>query len=136
MKKFVIAALLLAGVAGFAQERKEPREGQKPKKELTADEKTKTLTEELQLNEKQQAKVKEVYAEEHKRRESNKPNGAAKGEKPNREAMEAKMKEDQAATDKKMKDILTAEQYTKWKSSQKKEGFKKHEGQKADIKKS
>ncbi|WP_051200083.1 hypothetical protein [Flavobacterium subsaxonicum] len=136
MKKFVMAALLLASVAGFAQDKKELKEGHKPKTEITPDEQAKNLTKELGLNDKQQAKVKAFYTEEQKKRESNKPEGGKKGEKPDATAMEAKMKEEQAATDKKMKGILTDEQYTKWKSNQKNQGPKKPVDKKADTKRS
>lgn len=123
MKKLVFAALMLASVAGFAQEKKEkPQGGRGAKTEkVTPEEQSKQLASELKLDAKQQEKVKALYADQEKKRAQVKPEGGKKpeGEKPNREEFEAKMKKENEEFDGKMKGILTPDQYTSWKKSQK-----------------
>lgn len=126
-----MAVLLMASLSTFAQEKKEKPEGGRGRntEKVTPDEQTKQLAKELDLNDKQQAKVKALYTEQEKDRAAFKPEEGKKGEKPakgekaekpNHDEMEAKMKKDNEAFDAKMKGILTAEQYTKWQASQKK----------------
>lgn len=140
-----MAVLLMATLSTFAQEKKQKPEGGREQKteKVTPDDQTKQLAKELNLNDKQQAKVKALYTEQEKTRgakpeEGKKGEKPAKGEKPDRTEMEAKMKKDNEAFDSKMKGILTAEQYTKWQASQKKgRGDKpeKGEGSRKPVKK-
>ncbi|MXN92183.1 hypothetical protein GR160_13205 [Flavobacterium sp. Sd200] len=140
MKKVVMAVMLLAGVAGFAQDKPAKAEGNKPKTEkkgqkhgLTADEHAKKLAQDLALNDAQQAKVKEIFAEQEKKRAADPElKKMEKGEQHDHAAMEAKMKKDEAALDTKMKNILNAEQYAKWKELSKK-GAPKHDGKKPEA---
>ena len=130
MKKFVVAVMLLAGIAGFAQEKKAVKEGAQPhkKEKVTTDEQANQLAKELNLDAKQQAKVKELYADQEKQRAAAKPEELKKGEKHDHAAMEAKIKTENEAFDKKMKGVLTNEQYTKWKESGKKQHQDKPRG--------
>ncbi len=131
MKKCIAALLLLAGLTMSAQERQGPPQGGPGKDRPTTEEQVKTLTKDLNLDSKQQEKVKELYTAQEKKRSSFKPDGSQKAEKPNREEMEAKMKAEQTDFDSKIKKILTEEQYTKYKASEKnKQGSKKGEGPK------
>jgi len=83
MKKFIIGAFMLAGLAGFAQEQPEVKEaGAKPKREhhqpkekVSPEEQSKQLAKELNLDDNQQARVKALYAEQEKTRAANKPTG-------------------------------------------------------------
>lgn len=136
MKRFIIAAFMLASLAGVAQEKQARPEGGRDQKteKVTPDEQTKQLASELKLNNKQQKKVKALYTEQEKKRAQNRPEGGKKpsGEKPNREEFEAKMKKENEEFDGKMKGILTPDQYTAWKKSQKQQpaerkGDKKHQ---------
>ena len=128
MKKLFIAALLFVGMASFAQEAdqkptREPRE--KLTQEQRNDKQLKKLTSELNLDANQQAQVKQLLAdrsakaekfkEERKdRKDSNvKPTAAEK------DAFKKQMMDEKDANDAKMKSILTADQYNKWKSIQK-----------------
>lgn len=128
MKKLFIAALLFVGMASFAQEadqkpNREPREKLTP--EQRNDKQLKKLTSELNLDANQQAQVKQLLAdrsakaekfkEERKdRKDSNvKPTAAEK------DAFKKQMMDEKDANDAKMKSILTADQYNKWKSIQK-----------------
>jgi len=127
MKKVVMAVLLMAGIAGVAQEKEvKPEGGHRPKMEkVTPEEQTKQLTKELGLDAGQQAKVKELYAQQEKQRAANKP---AEGEKHDHAAMEEKMKEENVAFEGKIKAILTADQYTKGQASVKNKKGPKHGG--------
>lgn len=128
MKKLFIAALLFVGMASFAQEadqkpNREPREKLTP--EQRNDKQLKKLTSELNLDANQQAQVKQLLAdrsakaekfkEERKdRKDSNvKPTAAEK------DAFKKQLMDEKDANDAKMKSILTADQYNKWKSIQK-----------------
>ena len=140
MKKMIVAAFLIAGIAGFAQEKQEvkdasgpQREHKGPGKKVTPEEQTKQLAKELSLDEKQQAKVKALYDEEEKQRAAARPEEGKKGEAHDHAAMEAGMKAKNDAFDTKMKGILTADQYTKWKASVKKGGAGKPRGKRPEA---
>ena len=137
MKKVFSIVMLAAALSGFAQEKKQKPEGGRPAKteQVTPDDQVKQLTAELNLDKKQQEKVKALYTEQEKQRAANKPEKGERGEKPQggekpergangenpgHEGMEAKMKTENAAFDKKMKGILTDAQYKKWQESAKK----------------
>ena len=129
--------MLAAVLSGFAQQKKQKPEGGRPGKteQVTPDDQVKQLTAELNLDKKQQEKVKALYAEQEKQRAAAKPEKGGrvekpqggdqpekgtKGEKPNREDMKAKMKAENADFEKKMKGILTDAQYKKWQESARK----------------
>ncbi len=116
MKKLIIAALLVVGVSTFAQDRKErPQRGdmEKMTPEQRNEKRVERMTKELNLDAAQQEKLKQFYADEAKKREAMMAEMKdKKGQ--GREMMGQQMK----ATEAKMKEILTAEQFTKWKSNQ------------------
>ena len=128
MKNFIIGAFMLAGLMGFAQEKtvtkdaghKTKKEHHQPKEKVTPEEQSKQLAKELNLDDNQKARVKTLYAEQEKARSANMP-VSKKGEQPGREAMEAKIKKDNDAFDAKMKGVLSADQYIKWKALLKKQ---------------
>jgi len=129
MKKLFIAALLFVGIASFAQNDdmdqkpvREQRERLTP--EQRNDRQLKKITTELNLNTAQQEQVKLFIAE--KSAKAQKLREARNQQKDNsnkltadqREAFKKEMIAEKDASDAKMKSILTADQYTKWKASQ------------------
>lgn len=129
MKKLFIAALLFVGIAIFAQNDdmdqkpvREQRERLTP--EQRNDRQLKKITTELNLNTAQQEQVKLFIAE--KSAKAQKLREARNQQKDNsnkmtadqREAFKKEMIAEKDASDAKMKSILTADQYTKWKASQ------------------
>ena len=129
MKKLFIAALLFVGIASFAQNDdmdqkpvREQRERLTP--EQRNDRQLKKITTELNLNTAQQEQVKLFIAEKSAKAE--KLREARNQQKDNsnkltadqREAFKKEMIAEKDASDAKMKSILTADQYTKWKASQ------------------
>jgi len=129
MKKLFIAALLFVGIAGFAQDgdmdqkpAREQRERMTP--EERNEKQLKKLTTDLSLDANQQAQVKQLIAERsansEKLREARKEQ-REKGTKltdAQREAFKKEMTTEAEANDAKMKGILKADQYTKWKTIQ------------------
>lgn len=119
MKKLLVAALLVVGMTTFAQEKMEEQ-----KQQLTPEQKVniqvKKMTKELNLTEKQVQEIRVVVASEVEKREANKAEMQAikaSGVKPSKEEMKArkaKLEEDKAEMDAKMKNILTPEQYALW----------------------
>ena len=119
MKKLLVAALLVVGMTTFAQEKMEEH-----KQQLTPEQKVniqvKKMTKELNLTEKQAQEIRVVVASEVEKREANKAEMQAikaSGVKPTKEEMKArkaKLQEDKAEMDAKMKNILTPEQYALW----------------------
>ena len=127
MKKLFIAAMLFVGIASFAQDM-----GQKPSREgrerMTPEQRNEKqlqkLTSELNLDASQQAQVKQLLADrsskaekfrearKEKKDSNTKPTAAEKA------AFKKQMEDEVAANDAKMKSILKADQYTKWKSLQ------------------
>jgi len=127
MKKLFIAALLFIGIASFAQEAdqkptREPREKLTP--EQRSDKQLKKLTSELNLDANQQAQVKQLLADRNTKAEQFKEARKAKKDsnvKPTaaeREAFKKEVMAERDANDAKMKSILNADQYTKWKAIQ------------------
>ena len=135
MKKLFIAAMLLVGIAGFAQDTDQKPE-REHKERLTPEQRNEKqlqkLTTELSLDASQQAQVKQLLAERSAKAESLKEARKAKKEsnvKPTAEekaAFKKQMEDEVAANDAKMKSILKADQYTKWKwlQEQKREKMK------------
>lgn len=129
MKKLFIAALLFVGIASFAQDAdmdqkplREQRERLTP--EQRNEKQLKKLTSDLSLDTKQQEQVKQLLAE--KSAKSEKLRDARKEQRESgtkltadqKEAFKKEMMAEKDANDAKMKGILTADQYTKWKAIQ------------------
>ncbi|MEL1253017.1 hypothetical protein AAEO57_04455 [Flavobacterium sp. DGU38] len=131
MKKLFIAALLFVGITSFAQDGEMDADQRPPREQrerLTPEERNekqlKKLTTDLSLDAKQQEQVKQLIAERsaktEKLREARKEQ-REKGSKltaEQREAFKKEMTAEADANDAKMKGILTADQYTKWKKIQ------------------
>ena len=114
-----MAAFLMAGVATFAQTavKTETAEIAKPKKEkATPESKTKKLTQELGLDARQEAKVKELFEQDEKAKAELKELRKAAADETAKAGLKAKAKENKEAFKAKMKAILTEEQYAKWDS--------------------
>jgi|GEM_PF-2188910 len=142
MKKIVTGLLLLAAIGGYAQAKpinlnkvSTPREKMSGKKlyKVTPDEQAKELAKQLNLDDKQQAKVKALYEEKEKSRAALAPElkKMENGEQHDHAAMKKKMKEDNTAFETKLKGILSKEQYTTWQESKKK-SHGKQESEKLD----
>jgi protein CpxP len=127
MKKLIIAAMLFVGIASFAQDAtgsdaKPQREKMTP--EQRNDKQLKKLTSELNLDANQQTQVKQLLADRSAKAEQFKEARMAKKDsntKPTAEekaAFKKQMTDEVAANDAKMKSILNADQYTKWKAIQ------------------
>ena len=127
MKKLFIAALLFIGVASFAQDMDQRPSGEQRERmtpEQRNEKQLKKLTSELSLDANQQAQVKQLLAERSAKaeklrearqaqRDSNTKPTAAE-----RETFKKQMIAENDANDAKMKAILNADQYTKWKAIQ------------------
>ncbi|WP_347050705.1 hypothetical protein [Flavobacterium olei] len=127
MKKLFIAALLFVGMAGFAQDM-DQKETRDHKERMTPEQRNEKqlqkLTSELTLDANQQVQVKQLLAERSAKAE--KFREARKDRKDNnvkptaeeKVAFKKQMEDEVAANDAKMKSILKADQYTKWKTLQ------------------
>ncbi|TDO96524.1 hypothetical protein [Flavobacterium sp. 245] len=127
MKKLFIAALLFVGMASFAQDMdQKPARDQREKMtpEQRNEKQLKKLTSELNLDANQQTQVKQLLADRSAKAEKlREARQASKdsGTKPTaaeREAFKNEMIAERDANDAKMKSILNADQYTKWKKIQ------------------
>lgn len=119
MKHLLMAALMMTGVATFAQTAVPAKKTEltKPKREkVTPETQTKKLTEELALTPEQQVKVKALYEQEAQTRAALKEERKAAADDAARAAVKVKAKDDKEAFKAKMKEILTAEQFAKWKT--------------------
>lgn len=122
MKKLFIAALLFVGVASFAQDGDHKREKLTP--EQRNEKQLQKLTTDLSLDANQQTQVKQLLAERSAKVEKLREAREAKKDsdvKPTTEEKQAFKKEvmaEREASDAKMKGILNADQYTKWKKMQ------------------
>lgn len=125
MKKLFIAALLFVGVVSFAQDiNQKPTRDQREKltPEQRKEKHLQKLTSDLNLDIKQQEQVKQLIAEKSAKAEKFKESRADSKTPPTAEekaAFRKQMEADKTATDSKMKSILTAEQYAKWKALKK-----------------
>jgi len=125
MKKLLIAVLLSAGAVSFAQENSGSGTMREPRERLTPEQRNegqlKKITTELNLNSAQQEQVKLFIAEKsakaEKSREARKRNNT-KFTSEQKEAFKKEMIAEKEANDVKMKEILTADQYAKWKANQ------------------
>lgn len=134
MKKLLIAALLFVGMVSFAQDADQTSKPQREKltPEQRNDKQLKKLTSELNLDANQQTQVKQLLADRSAKAQSFKEARQAKKDsnmKPTAEekaAFRKQMTDEVEANDAKMKSILKADQYTKWKAIQEdnKEKFK------------
>lgn len=118
--------MLLVGAASFAQDADPPARPQKER--MTPEERNerqlKKLTSELSLDANQQVQVKQLLADRSAKTEKLREERKAKKDsnvKPTAEeraAVKKQMEDEVAANDTKMKSILKADQYTKWKTLQ------------------
>jgi Spy/CpxP family protein refolding chaperone len=118
MKKLIIAALLIVGVAGFAQDNNDrPQRGNMGNMtpEQRTEQRVARMTKDLNLDAKQQEQLKQLYADEAKNREARM--AEMKDKKGQGREM---MAEQRKAMEGKMAAILTPEQLAKWKSNQEK----------------
>ncbi|KAF2337740.1 hypothetical protein [Flavobacterium ginsenosidimutans] len=119
MKKLFIAAMLFVGIASFAQGQKE-----KLTPEQRNEKQLQKLTTELNLDANQQAQVKQLLADRSAKAEKlrdARQEQKESGTKPTaaeRDAFKKEMMAEKEANDAKMKSILNADQYTKWKTIQ------------------
>lgn len=117
MKKLIIAALLVVCVTSFAQEKKE-RPQRADREKMSPEQRTQMrvdrMTKDLNLDAAQQEKVKQFYADEAKNREAMMAEMKDKKGQGRGEMMAKQMKANEA----KMKEILSPEQFAKWKSNQ------------------
>ncbi|WP_406845409.1 hypothetical protein [Flavobacterium soyae] len=136
MKKLFIAAILLVGIASFAQDTDQktaPEQKEKLTPEQRSEKQLKKLTTELSLDANQQAQVKQLLAERsakaEKFREAReaKKNSDVKPTAAEKEAFKNEIKAEKEANDAKMKAILNADQYAKWHSLQEKNKDKARE---------
>ncbi|WP_264552069.1 hypothetical protein [Flavobacterium sp. N2038] len=121
MKKLFIAAMLFIGIASFAQDmgkREKLTPEQRTEKQL------KKLTTELNLDANQQIQVKQLLtdrnakAEKFKETRKEKKESNVKPTAAEKEAFKKEVMAEKEANDAKMKSILNADQYTKWKKIQ------------------
>jgi protein CpxP len=142
MKKLLIAALLFVGMVSFAQDADQTSKPQREKltPEQRNDKQLKKLTSELNLDASQQTQVKQLLADRSAKAQSFKEARQAKKDsnmKPTAEekaAFRKQMTDEVEANDAKMKSILKADQYTKWKAIQEdnKEKFKEKRKERRD----
>lgn len=149
MKKLIAVAILMTGLASFAQEGK-PMQKRDKAEQLSPAQRNelhlKKLTLELGLNDAQQKEMAKVIADESAKRETVKAEREKKvaaGQKPTadeRFAMKSKMLDEQIAVKERVKKILTPEQFAKWEKMktaqrhQMKQGAKKHKMKPEDKK--
>ncbi|MBS7252412.1 hypothetical protein [Flavobacterium branchiicola] len=127
MKKLFMAVLLFIGVANFAQDATQKPTGDQ-KERLTPEQRNekhlKKLTTELNLDANQQAQVKQLLAdrsakaEKFKEARKDKKDSGVKPTAAEKEAFKKEVMAERDANDAKMKSILNADQYTKWKKIQ------------------
>lgn len=116
MKRFLLlaTALCLFFMPDVNAQQRGPREKLTP--EQQADRMVKRLNEELKLSDKQQTDLKTWFTESIKKREEE----FQKNKTQEREAMRTQMKKNREATDAKLKEVLTPEQYKTYKENEEK----------------
>lgn len=128
MKKLIIAALLVIGISSFAQEtqpEKKSNKGQQ-KEKMSPEQRNQALldkmTTELKLDASQQEQIKPIIAEQTAKlqamRDQRMANNAKELTSEERKALMQKRNEEKAATDAKLKAILTPEQFKKMKENE------------------
>lgn len=125
MKKLFIAAMLLIGIASFAQDA-DQKPAREQRERLTPEQRNEKqlqkLTTELGLDANQQTQVKQLLAERSAKAEKLRETREARKDsdvKPTdaeKEAFKNELKAEKEGNEAKMKAILTADQYTKWQS--------------------
>ena len=125
MKRLIIAALLVAGMTTYAQEKKEmPNRAnmERMTPEERQERQVKRLTSELTLTAQQQEQVKQVLATQAANRENpiDSKELSKEEKKAKREAAKNKMQEERKMMEDKMKAILTPTQFTTYKANQEK----------------
>ena len=123
MKRLIIAALLVAGMTTYAQEKREmPNRAnvERMTPEERQDRQVKKLTSELTLTAQQQDQVKQLLASQTTTRENPADRKELSKEemKARREASRNKMQDDRKVMEDKMKAILTPAQFTTYKANQ------------------
>jgi Spy/CpxP family protein refolding chaperone len=128
MKKLIIAALLFIGFSSFAQDQnqpdKKPNNGQRERMspEQRSQAQLDKLTTELKLDAKQQEQIKPILAEQTAKLQAMRDQRIASNSKEltseERKALMQKRTEEKAATDAKLKTILTPEQFKKMKDNE------------------
>ena len=118
MKKIVFLAATLFiffAIIANAQQRG-PREHMTPEQQATR--MVERLTEELKLDENQQKELQTYFTEQFQKRQEEFEKNRPAPE--NREAMREKMEKEREATDAKLKEVLTEEQYNTYKANEEK----------------
>ena len=125
MKKLIIAALLVAGMTTYAQEKKEA--STKPKMERITPEQRlerqlEKMTSELSLDAKQKQQVNQILTEQSGKRKQMMNNVKATKQEMKIKRAESKkrMQEERLLMEGKMKAILSPEQFDTWKTNQEK----------------
>jgi len=124
MKNLFMVALMMVGMASFAQEKTAPLQKREQTEKMTPEQrnaaKLKRMTEELGLNDKQQKEISVLISEQSLKREAAQEQRAANkknGVKPTadeRLKMESQMLDEKKDMLSKLNNILTPEQYAKW----------------------
>jgi hypothetical protein len=122
MKKLIIAAMLITGMASFAQEK--PTHDRAQMEKLTPEQRNelhlKKLTLDLDLNDSQQKEMGKIIAEQSAKMEAAKAarlakkDAAVKPTKDERFAKQSQMLDEQIAMKARVKKILSPEQFEKW----------------------
>jgi len=144
MKKLIVAAILMTGLASVAQDQK-PMIKREKMEQLTPQQRNelrlKKMTLELGLNDKQQKEMAAIIAEQTAKRETvraERKKAIESGKKPSadeRFALQSKRLDEQIAMKERMKKILTPEQFEKWENAkQKMRHHKKGEGKQHRMK--
>ena len=127
-KKLIIAALLVVSVSAFAQDQNQPEKksnkGQREK--MSPEQRNQALldrmTTELKLDAKQQEQIKPILVEQTAKlqalRDQRMANNSKELTSDERKAMQQKRQEERAATETKLKAILTPEQFKKMKENE------------------
>lgn len=124
MKNLITLMILISSITSFAQEKGERRSEMSDVEMASLH--AKRLTMQLDLNEEQEAKLKELYTEQIKDRRELMQERREEREEIRKEMTKerSKMREEQMEISEKhkarMKEILTAEQFTKWEQLQEK----------------
>ena len=124
MKKLFIVALLVVGMTSFAQE-KEARPERAQMEQLTPDQRNqlqlKKMTLELDLNASQQKEMRTIIAEQSTKREAKMAERKATKDSAKKQptsdelfAKKSQMLDEQIVMKKRIKKILSADQYKKW----------------------
>jgi hypothetical protein len=115
MKYLVMAAMLMAGAATYAQEPVMPQNMKTPAERVTPVQKAEKLSAQLGLNASQQVKVKALFEEQEKSMKATREKFKAQKDEASRNEMVQAMKENREKFNQGMKATLTEAQYAQWK---------------------